>query len=121
MHIWHISSLQDDVEHLQDMAFRLAFELAEEVDVGELIYEAKSPLSAGFRVIDDPMYSAHGGRQLFAMLVADNATLSAATFSLFVTGTADNAPLLNDAAMVKYFRLVRVIRRLRELQKKETQ
>lgn len=63
--IWHIPSLQDDIEHLQDMAFRLAFELAEALEIGELVIEDKSPLSSGFRIIDEPMYSAHSGRQLF--------------------------------------------------------
>ncbi|STQ14884.1 Uncharacterised protein [Enterobacter cloacae] len=26
--IWHIPALQDDIEHLQDMAYRLVFEIA---------------------------------------------------------------------------------------------
>ncbi len=64
--IWHIPSLQDDIEHLQDMAFRLAFELAEALEIGELVIEDKSPLSSGFRIIDEPMYSAHSGRQLLS-------------------------------------------------------
>ena len=33
----------DDIEHLQDMAFRLAFELAEALKIGELVIEDKSP------------------------------------------------------------------------------
>ncbi|MBD3744224.1 hypothetical protein IE980_22955 [Klebsiella pneumoniae] len=58
--------MQDDIEHLQDMAFRLAFELAEALEIGELVIEDKSPLSSGFRIIDEPMYSAHSGRQLLS-------------------------------------------------------
>ncbi|MBD3708593.1 hypothetical protein IE987_25770 [Klebsiella pneumoniae] len=29
--------------------------------------EDKSPLSSGFRIIDEPMYSAHSGRQLLSL------------------------------------------------------
>jgi hypothetical protein len=46
--IWHIPALQDDVEHLQDIAFRLAFELAEVMGIEDVIQEDKSLLGAGY-------------------------------------------------------------------------
>ncbi|EIW9351552.1 ParB family protein [Klebsiella pneumoniae] len=117
--IWHIPSLQDDIEHLQDMAFRLAFELAEALEIGELVIEDKSPLSSGFRIIDEPMYSAHSGRQLLSLFSSDSTALAASAFSMLVVGAPEvgGEPLLDDIAVVKYFRLIRILRRMHELQR----
>lgn len=46
--IWHISALQDDIEHLQDAAFRLAFELAEVLEAEQELCEDNSMGSAGY-------------------------------------------------------------------------
>ncbi|MGX3371640.1 hypothetical protein ACWJSJ_25870 [Klebsiella pneumoniae] len=101
------------------MAFRLAFELAEALEIGELVIEDKSPLSSGFRIIDEPMYSAHSGRQLLSLFSSDSTALAASAFSMLVVGAPEvgGEPLLDDIAVVKYFRLIRILRRLHELQR----
>ncbi|PTA81393.1 hypothetical protein CWM66_28675, partial [Kosakonia sp. H7A] len=48
--IWHIPALQDDIEHLQDMAYRLVFEIAEAMGCADNVREDKHPQSAGFAV-----------------------------------------------------------------------
>ncbi|MFH7191297.1 hypothetical protein ACHWGL_30815, partial [Klebsiella pneumoniae] len=78
-------------------------------DGGELVIEDKSPLSSGFRIIDEPMYSAHSGRQLLSLFSSDSTALAASAFSMLVVGAPEvgGEPLLDDIAVVKYFRLIR--------------
>lgn len=39
--IWHIPALQDDTEHLQDMAYRLTFEIAETMGCADCVRRIK--------------------------------------------------------------------------------
>ncbi|MDX8000704.1 hypothetical protein FE394_16295, partial [Xenorhabdus sp. Reich] len=52
--VWHISPMQDDIEHLQNMAFRLAFELAEVMGCDRDLLPVSDERSAGFCLIDGP-------------------------------------------------------------------
>ena len=111
--IWHIEPLIDDIEHLQDIAFRLAFELAEISEDIDL-REDSTPTGIGFTThpfsSNDPVYA------LLASL--QNETASASLNTLFIGGsTSDASPLFDDVLTVKFLRLIRVIRRLRELQR----
>ncbi len=45
--IWVIPALQDDIEHLQDMAYRLAYELAEAMGCEVHVSEDKMPVRPG--------------------------------------------------------------------------
>ncbi|EGM6569329.1 hypothetical protein IRX65_002561 [Salmonella enterica] len=115
--IWAISALQDDIEHLQDMAYRLVFELAEAMGCEMDVSEDKSAGAAGFAV------SEHGGE--FALFLAGlsghfpNRQFNMFMFCLNFIGTqsAGDTPVFDDVHVVKTLRLIRVIRRLRELQR----
>ncbi|WP_447313832.1 ParB family protein [Klebsiella michiganensis] len=111
--IWHIPALQDDVEHLQDIAFRLAFELAEVMGIEDIIQEDKSLLGAGYSLPPN----ANG--ELLAALCGGGAYTPLSTFTGFLLGASSpfDEPFLNDMYAVKFLRLIRVVRRLRELQR----
>lgn len=111
--IWHIPALQDDVEHLQDIAFRLAFELAEVLGIEDIIQEDKSLLGAGYSLPPN----ANG--ELLAALCGGGSYTPLSTFTGFLLGASSpfDEPLLNDVYAVKFLRLIRVVRRLRELQR----
>ncbi len=111
--IWHIPALQDDVEHLQDIAFRLAFELAEVMGVEEIIQEDKSLLGAGYCL------PSNANGELLAALCGGGSYTPLSTLTGFLLGASSpfDEPLLNDAYAVKFLRLIRVVRRLRELQR----
>ncbi|ENJ5109485.1 ParB family protein [Salmonella enterica] len=115
--IWAISALQDDIEHLQDMAYRLVFELAEAMGCEMDVSEDKSAGAAGFAV------SEHGGE--FSLFLAGlSGHLPNRQFNMFMfclnfigTQSAGDTPVFDDVHVVKTLRLIRVIRRLRELQR----
>ena len=111
--IWHIPVLQDDVEHLQDIAFRLAFELAEVMGIEDAVQEDKSLLGAGYSLPPNA-----NGELLAALCGGRSYTpLSALTGFLLGESSPFDEPLLNDVYAVKFLRLIRVVRRLRELQR----
>ncbi|MDE1491943.1 ParB family protein [Xenorhabdus bovienii] len=117
--IWGISPMQDDIDHLQNMAFRLAFELAETMNCENEVMSASDELSVGYRLTEPQSV------QPFALLLlslsgerpsaADPLTL---TDLLLGTAIPEGTPLLDDRQTVKFLRLIRIIRRLRELQRK---
>ncbi|EBY9284052.1 TPA: ParB family protein [Salmonella enterica subsp. enterica serovar Denver] len=115
--IWAIPALQDDIEHLQDMAYRLVYELAEAMGCEGDIREDKRAGSAGFSA------SEHGGE--FTLFLAGlSGRLPNKQFNMFMfclnffgSQSAGDTPVFNDIHVVKTLRLIRVIRRLRELQR----
>lgn len=121
--IWLISALQDDVEHLQDAAFRLAFELAEVLEAEQELCEDHAPGSAGYR-LQVNVHQASPITRLLAGISGDAAvSLFATELTNVVIGTEQPAdwPLLGDIQVVKFLRLIRVIRRLREIQRQSQQ
>ncbi|AHG20620.1 hypothetical protein Z042_14075 [Chania multitudinisentens RB-25] len=121
--IWLISALQDDIEHLQDAAFRLAFELAEVLEAEQELCDDTTPGSAGYRLQVDA-HRASPITRLLASLTGDAAaSLLATELTNIVIGTEQPAdwPLLDDVQVVKFLRLIRVIRRLREIQRQSQQ
>jgi len=115
--IWLIAAMQDDVEHLQDMAYRLVYEIAEGMGCVSDISEDKSPESAGFSV--------SGGSREFSLFLAGlsgrlpNQQCNMFMFCLNFFGSQEPAdtPVFDDVMVVKMMRLIRIIRRLRELQR----
>lgn len=114
--IWAVSVLQDDIEHLQSSAFRLAFELAESFELGEFLVQDSDPSSAGFQMQlgkgavgqdDSPAWDWLNELSGKTMLLSLD----------FLLGTASQPSELSDFLMVKLMRLLRVLRRLRELQR----
>ncbi|ELE3268263.1 ParB family protein [Salmonella enterica subsp. enterica serovar Muenchen] len=115
--IWAISALQDDIDHLQDMAYRLVFELAEAMGCETDVSEDKSAGAAGFAV------SEHGG-DLSLFLAGLSGRVPNRQFNMFMfcmnffgSQSAGDTPVFDDVLVVKTLRLIRVIRRLRELQR----
>ncbi|EGO2480277.1 hypothetical protein J6212_003896 [Salmonella enterica] len=115
--IWAISVLQDDIEHLQDMAYRLVFETAEAMGCEDSIREDNSPDSAGFAV------SPHGN-EFVLFLAGLSGQLPNRQFNMFMfclnffgSQSPGDIPVFDDIHVVKIMRLIRVIRRLRELQR----
>ncbi|EBS4548185.1 hypothetical protein J9N36_003194 [Salmonella enterica] len=115
--IWAIPALQDDIEHLQDMAYRLVFETAEAMGCADNIREDNSPDSAGFVV------SPHGNESVLFLAglsgQSPNKQFNMFMFCLnfFGSQSPGGAPVFDDIHVVKIMRLIRVIRRLRELQR----
>ncbi len=119
--VWEISPMQDDIEHLQNMAFRLAFELAEVVGCDSDLQPVSAVDSAGFCLIDGQ--DAHPFSSLLFSLTGENtADHGELTLAAVLLGTArhEDIPLLDDIQTVKFLRLIRVLRRLRELQRQMT-
>lgn len=115
--IWHIPALQDDIEHLQDMAYRLVFEIAEVMGCADNVREDKHPQSAGFAVSET-------GSEFVLFLAGLSGSIPNRQFNMFMfclnffgsQSPADMA-VFDDITVVKTMRLIRVIRRLRELQR----
>ncbi|GKW29510.1 ParB family protein [Pectobacterium brasiliense] len=116
--IWQISAFQDDIEHLQDSAYRLAFELAEVMGYPNEIQEAKGPLDAGYVA---PMISQSPFILFLNGLTGEQSDepFNMFSFCLNIIGSANkgDSPVLDDEYTVKILRLIRVLRRLREHQR----
>ncbi|MGP0838139.1 ParB family protein [Serratia sp. CY85251] len=116
--LWAIPVLQDDIEHLQGMAFRLAFELAEVAGCEAEVQADKSSLrAAGYGL-------AGSSASRFTALLLSLAGIPSASEERCSLVDAcigsDNPadwPVLDDIHTVKLMRLIRVLRRLRELQR----
>lgn len=116
--LWAIPVLQDDIEHLQGMAFRLAFELAEVAGCEAEIQADKSGLhAAGYGL------AGNTASRFTALLLSLAGIPSASEDRCSVVDAcigSDNPadwPVLDDIHTVKLMRLIRVLRRLRELQR----
>ena len=115
--IWAISALQDDIEHLQVITFRLAFELAEVAGCEAEIKADKADLQAAGYAL-----TAERPSRFTALLLTlagnnpDGASSSSLNEALIGSENAADWPLLDDIHAVKLMRLIRVLRRLRELQ-----
>jgi len=116
--IWAISALQDDIEHLQVLTFRLAFELAEVAGCEAEIKADKADLQAAGYAL-----TAERPSRFTALLLTlagnnpDGASSSSLNEALIGSENAADWPLLDDIHAVKLMRLIRVLRRLRELQR----
>ncbi len=116
--IWAISALQDDIEHLQVITFRLAFELAEVAGCEAEIKADKADLQAAGYAL-----TAERPSRFTALLLTlagnnpEGASSSSLNEALIGSENAADWPLLDDIHAVKLMRLIRVLRRLRELQR----
>ncbi|EMH4109492.1 ParB family protein [Serratia marcescens] len=116
--IWAIPALQDDIEHLQVITFRLAFELAEVAGCEAEIKADKADLQAAGYAL-----TAERPSRFTALLLTlagnnpDGASSSSLNEALIGSENAADWPLLDDIHAVKLMRLIRIFRRLRELQR----
>ncbi|WP_199638751.1 ParB family protein [Serratia sp. PAMC26656] len=116
--IWAISALQDDIEHLQVITFRLAFELAEVAGCEAEIKADKADLqAAGYALTADRPSRFTALLLTLAGNNLDGASSHSLNEALIGSENAADWPLLDDVHAVKLMRLIRVLRRLRELQR----
>ncbi|EAT3647445.1 hypothetical protein ES774_22220 [Salmonella enterica] len=115
--IWHIPALLDDVEHLQDMAYRLAFEVAEAMGCEDSIQEDRAPDSAGFSASENGNEFVLFLAGLSGRLPNKQCNMFMFCLNFFGSQSAGDTPVFADIHVVKMMRLIRVIRRLRELQR----
>lgn len=113
---WSIPTLQDDADHLRNIAFRLAFELADSDSDGESVIPDNGAYSAGYRI--DEELSASPISRLLASLAggACDEDLPDLMRELLI-GSSDTAPRFDDALTQTFMKLIRTLRRLRELQR----
>ncbi|EDF9556151.1 ParB family protein [Salmonella enterica] len=123
--IWRISPLFDSTEALQSISDRLAWDLAECCGIEDRVIADNDEVGVGYRLntlaSDHPMYSRPQSRACWALLAALNdipltedlsATLTPALFIQRDTGGF----FFSDLFLIKAFRLIRIVRRIRELQ-----
>ncbi len=116
--VTHFAEGRDDIEHLQNEAFRLAWELAESAGCAEEIaMDRESDLSAGFGTAEEKCSPVTA----FLVGLTGDAPLTVSPVSLtdlLTGGSAPEAwPLLDDEHAVKLLRLLSVLRHLRALQR----
>ncbi len=113
---WSIPTLQDDADHLRNIAFRLAFELSDSDSDGEAVIPDNSADSAGYRI--DEELSASPISCLLSSLAggACDEDLPDLMRELLI-GSSDAAPRFDDALTQTFMKLIRTLRRLRELQR----
>ncbi|HBV39922.1 MAG TPA: chromosome partitioning protein ParB [Erwinia sp.] len=115
---WQINALQDDIEHLQSMAYRLCWDISEALGCAEDFEPASEDENApGYRLASAE--NSHPAALLLAALAGTGAgTVNMELAVNLLIGTSEShPPLLNDDMTLTLFRLVRVLRRLRELQR----
>lgn len=115
--IWHVPAHQDDIEHLQNAAFRLAWELGEVLGCDDEILPCRdSDMSAGYCAAGDGCSDA--AAFLLGLTGDAPATGVCGLAALFTGGPGEReTPAFNDDDALKLLRLMRVMRRLRELQR----
>ncbi|EAN1667946.1 chromosome partitioning protein ParB [Salmonella enterica] len=123
--IWRISPLFDSTEALQSISDRLAWDLAECCGIEDRVIADNDDDGVGYRLNtfepDHPMFSRPQSRACWALLAALNdipltGELSAALIpALFIQRDAGGF-FFSDLFLIKAFRLIRIVRRIRELQ-----
>jgi len=117
--IWHVSALQDDIEHLQSIAWRLCWDIANAHNCSDALKPAnEKALQSGYR-LSVPINDAHVVALFLASLTGDTCCQDAADFTseMLIGSTESATPIFDDEQTLIVFRLIRILRRLRELQR----
>lgn len=117
--LWHVSALQDDIEHLQSIAWRLCWDLASAHGCGDALEASnENPSQLGYR-LSVPADDAHIVALFLASLAADATYPDAVNINTkLLIGSSESAtPVFDDEQTLSVFRLIRILRRLRELQR----
>lgn len=113
-----ISPLQDDIEHLQVEIFRSVFSLVDRLGMSEFISQDNSEMrSSGFRINEGntpvltllKLLSGHDGEVLNHGYLCEVLVGSCTTDKI-------KSPDFDDEAILQFIKIVRLLRRLRELQ-----
>lgn len=116
--LWHVNALQDDIDHLQNLSWRLSWEIASVHGCGDDLEPAyDSETSPGFRMV-----SASNASDVAIFLAsltgASHYAGDVCLSTVLLIGSSESAsPLFNDEQTLTLFRLIRILRRLRELQR----
>ncbi|CAM7450562.1 hypothetical protein ENINMM205M_09190 [Enterobacter intestinihominis] len=123
--IWRIPQLWDTTESLRSVSDRLAWDLAEHYVIDDRIISDADVNGIGFHVMpfasDHPMFTRPQSRACWALLAALNEIpltedlASALTPGLFFQRNADGF-FFSDEFLIKAFRLIRIVRRIKEFQ-----
>ncbi|HDX8938060.1 MULTISPECIES: ParB family protein [Klebsiella] len=116
--IWSVPAYQDDIEHLQNMAFIMAWELGEKLGCeDEILPDRTSSLSSGYCAAGDNCSAP--AAFLLSLAGCCPAQCPATEMDVVLIGGSaqQDVPVLDDENAIKLLRLMRVMRRLRELQR----
>jgi len=116
--IWSVPAYQDDIEHLQNMAFIMAWELGEKLGCeDEILPDRASSLSPGYCAAGDNCSAP--AAFLLSLAGCCPAQCPATRMDVVLIGGSaqQDVPILDDENAIKLLRLMRVMRRLRELQR----
>ncbi|EAO7713846.1 ParB family protein [Salmonella enterica] len=116
--IWSVPAFQDDIEHLQNMAFIMAWELGEKLGCeDEILPDRTSTLSPGYCAAGDHCSAPAAFLLCLAGCCPAHCQASGLDSVLIGGAAQQNVPVLDDENAIKLLRLMRVMRRLRELQR----
>ncbi|MDE1485122.1 ParB family protein [Xenorhabdus bovienii] len=113
---WPISPLLDDIEHIQREVFLSVFSLVDNLGLAEFVSQNNSTVgSSGFHVTMDDQCSAS---LALLKLLSDSETLDQIKSNVFheVFIGSYKEPIFNDEHILQLMKIIRLLRRLRELQ-----
>ena len=116
--IWSVPAYQDDIEHLQNMAFIMAWELGEKLGCeDEILPDRASSLSPGYCAAGDSCSAPAAFLLSLAGCCPAQCPATGMDVVLIGGSAQQDVPVLDDENAIKLLRLIRVMRRLRELQR----
>ncbi|RQM36380.1 ParB family protein [Erwinia psidii] len=116
--IWSVPAYQDDIEHLQNMAFIMAWELGEKLGCeDEILPDRASSLSPGYCAAGDNCSAPAAFLLSLAGCCPAQCPATGMDVVLIGGSAQQYVPVLDDENAIKLLRLMRVMRRLRELQR----
>lgn len=116
--IWSVPAYQDDIEHLQNMAFIMAWELGEKLGCeDEILPDRTSSLSSGYCAAGDNCSAPAAFLLSLAGCCPAQCPATGMDVVLIGGSAQQDVPVLDDENAIKLLRLMRVMRRLRELQR----
>lgn len=116
--IWPVPPYQDDIEHLQNMAFIMAWELGEKLGCeDEILPDRASSLSPGYCAAGDNCSAPAAFLLSLAGCCPAQCPATGMDVVLIGGSAQQDVPVLDDENAIKLLRLMRVMRRLREQQR----
>jgi len=107
--IWLINPAQDTPEWIKTAVIQLAREIADEYQLAQYIAESDTPLGYQCQASNNAVL------MFLNALNADNATIQLELSALLISSDNAKQQCLSDDALIKTFRLIRLARRLTEL------
>lgn len=116
--IWFIPFYLDGIEHLQNLAFLIAWDLAEQLGCEtEIIPDRQTILSPGYRSATNDCSAPVAFLLSLAGCCPVNCSVSGLDILLIGGCSEPDVAILDDDSAIKLLRLIRIMRRLRDLQR----